>query len=354
MLTDLTVGWPARSTTAFIPDALSPAVMVTNDWACVQFTAATVAASAASMVTCAVPTGRAPGGRAGAEGVDEEHPAILPTSTASPAVVTNRFRIRPPRYVEHRQRGGELKKNVATQSPRRTRKSGDSGSFDAGVSGPCPPPSRKRLSTNGFGKSMIRCGSTYMEGRPTRKSFTSSLTPLSRRAPAGDHSKPAALPAASRVDSATMTVPGRASAVTRLATFTGLPNQSPARLTASPDATPIRRRGRSFSAAASMRFRTACSSGAASKLMSITASPIDLTNRTGDRATSWATSANRVATRSRSSGGIASPRLVKPARSAKHTVTVRPPGSVPAALSAAVTASDSNEAQFKTYQVVHH
>ena len=81
----------------------------------------------------------------------------------------------------------------------------------------------------------------YTEARPTRKSFTSSLTPLRRRAPAGDHSKPGALPAASRVESATMTVPGRASAVTRLATFTGLPNQSPARLTASPDATPIRR-----------------------------------------------------------------------------------------------------------------
>src|SRR6202007_2635409 len=92
---------------------------------------------------------------------------------------------------------------------------------------------------NGFGESMIRYGSTYTEARPTRKSFTSSLTPLRRRAPAGAHSNPAALPAASRVDSATMTVPGRASAVTRLATFTGLPNQSRARLTASPDATPI-------------------------------------------------------------------------------------------------------------------
>src|ERR1700756_5805072 len=129
MLTDLTVGLLARSTTAVIPDALSPAVMVTNDSACVQFTAPIVAASAASTVTCAVPKGGAAGGRAGAAGVDEEHPAILPTSTASPAVMTNRFCIRPPRYVEHRQHRRGLKKNVATRSPVRTRKSGDSGSF---------------------------------------------------------------------------------------------------------------------------------------------------------------------------------------------------------------------------------
>src|ERR1700756_3074529 len=128
MLTDLTVGLLARSTTAVIPDALSPAVMVTNDSACVQFTDPIVAASAASPVTCAVPTGGAPGGRAGAAGVDEEHPAILPTSTANPAMVTNRFCIRPPRYVEHRQRRRGLKTNVATRSPR-ARKSGDSVSF---------------------------------------------------------------------------------------------------------------------------------------------------------------------------------------------------------------------------------
>jgi hypothetical protein len=127
MLTDLTVGLLARSTTAVIPDALSPPVMVTNDSACVQFTDAIVAASAASTVTCAVPTGGAPGGRAGAAGVDEEHPEILPTSTASPAVVTNRFCIRPPRYVEHCQRGLGLKKNVATRSAGCTRKSDDSG-----------------------------------------------------------------------------------------------------------------------------------------------------------------------------------------------------------------------------------
>src|ERR1700732_3717449 len=117
MLTDLTVGLLPTSTTAVIPDALSPAVMVTNDSDCLQFTDPIVAASAASTVSCAVPTGGAPGGRAGAAGVDEEHPAILPISTASPVVVTNRFCIRPPRYVEHRQRRRGLKTNVATRSP---------------------------------------------------------------------------------------------------------------------------------------------------------------------------------------------------------------------------------------------
>src|ERR1700758_3006792 len=128
MLTDLTVGLLARSTTAVIPDALSPAGMVTNDSACVQFTAPIVAASEASTVTWAVPTGGAPGGRAGAAGVDEEHPAIPPTSTGSPARVTNRFCICPPRYVEHRQRRRGLTTNVATRSPC-ARKSDGSVSF---------------------------------------------------------------------------------------------------------------------------------------------------------------------------------------------------------------------------------
>lgn len=63
--------------------------------------------------------------------------------------------------------------------------------------------------------------------RWTLKSFTLPLTPLSRRAPIDDQVKSAALPTASRVESATATVPGRAAAVTRLATLTGLPNQSP-------------------------------------------------------------------------------------------------------------------------------
>jgi hypothetical protein len=54
----------------------------------------------------------------------------------------------------------------------------------------------------------------------------------------------------------TSTVPGSASAVTRAATFTGLPNQSPARLTASPAATPALSRGRPLAAAASMSSRT--------------------------------------------------------------------------------------------------
>ena len=42
----------------------------------------------------------------------------------------------------------------------------------------------------------------------TRKSFTSPLTPLRRRVPADDQSKPPAFATASRVDSATNTVPG--------------------------------------------------------------------------------------------------------------------------------------------------
>ena len=46
------------------------------------------------------------------------------------------------------------------------------------------------------------------------------------------------------VDSAMSTAPGCAAAVTRLATLTGLPNQSPALVTAQPVAIPNRRRGR--------------------------------------------------------------------------------------------------------------
>jgi hypothetical protein len=42
--------------------------------------------------------------------------------------------------------------------------------------------------------------------------------------------KPSAAPIASRAASATSTVPGRATPVTRLATLTGLPNQYPLRL----------------------------------------------------------------------------------------------------------------------------
>src|SRR3984957_1607787 len=83
--------------------------------------------------------------------------------------------------------------------------------------------------------------------RRARKSFTSPLKPLGWRAPAYDQLKPAPSPSSSRVDSAASTVPGRATAVTRLAKFTGLPNQSPARLTAEPDAMPARSRGKSLS-----------------------------------------------------------------------------------------------------------
>ncbi len=71
--------------------------------------------------------------------------------------------------------------------------------------------------------------------------------PLSRRAPANDQLNPASSPSSSRTDSAASTAPGRDTAVTRLAVFTGLPNQSPARLTAEPEAMPARSEGKSLS-----------------------------------------------------------------------------------------------------------
>ena len=64
------------------------------------------------------------------------------------------------------------------------------------------------------------------------------LMPLRCRAPANDHANRSSSPIASCVDSATRIAPGRAAPVTRLARLTGLPNQSPARLTARPVATP--------------------------------------------------------------------------------------------------------------------
>ena len=73
-----------------------------------------------------------------------------------------------------------------------------------------------------------------------RNSFTSPLIPLMCRAPAKDQVNSSASPMRSCADSATSTVPGRATAVTRLARFTGLPNQSPARRTALPAASPTR------------------------------------------------------------------------------------------------------------------
>ena len=83
-------------------------------------------------------------------------------------------------------------------------------------------------------------------------------------------------------ESATSTVPGRATPVTRLATLTGLPNQSPARLTAMPEATPARSRGKSSSVSTtSTSFSTVSSSGTGSGQTNITASPIVLMNRTG-------------------------------------------------------------------------
>ncbi len=138
-------------------------------------------------------------------------------------------------------------------------------------------------------------------------------------------------------------MPGRATPVTRLATLTGLPNQSPARLTAMPEATPARRRGKSLSVStASTSFTTTSSMGSGSGHTNITASPIVLMNRTGGTVTSRARTASRLARCPNSSADTASPIRVKPTRSAKATVIWRAPGSgLPAARSAALTASVS-------------
>ena len=148
---------------------------------------------------------------------------------------------------------------------------------------------------------------------------------------------------ASLTESATSTVPGRATPVTRLATLTGLPNQSPARLTAIPEATPARSRGKASSVSTiSTSLRTVSSNGAGSGQTNITASPIVLMNRTGGAVRSRARSASRPASCPNSSADTTSPSLVNPTRSAKATVTGRAPGSgLPAARSPALTASVS-------------
>jgi hypothetical protein len=74
--------------------------------------------------------------------------------------------------------------------------------------------------------------------RPAWNSFVWPRMPLSVVAPTKDHANLSPSPTASRADPATNTEPGMAISVTRLATLTGLPNQSRARLTAQPDATP--------------------------------------------------------------------------------------------------------------------
>ncbi len=71
--------------------------------------------------------------------------------------------------------------------------------------------------------------------------------------------------------SPTNTAPGRAAALTRLARFTGLPNQSPARETADPDATPILKEGRSFADALSIRSSIVVTSGVGRDETSMTA-----------------------------------------------------------------------------------
>ena len=72
---------------------------------------------------------------------------------------------------------------------------------------------------------------------------------------------------ASRAGSATNTESGRATPVTRLATFTGLPNQSPARVTAGPNEIPTRIWGKSwYFSAAETSSRVARSSATGSGL----------------------------------------------------------------------------------------
>ncbi len=146
-----------------------------------------------------------------------------------------------------------------------------------------------------------------------------SRMPLSRRSPAKDQRYgPSTLSRSSR---STSRLPGRATAVIRLARLTGRPNQSPARGSAWPSAAPARSWGKSSpsASAASIRRSAALSSGSGSGEASIAASPIVLTRRTGGSTTSPASASRRTARRPSSSGGTSSPRRVKPTRSAKHT-----------------------------------
>ncbi len=108
-----------------------------------------------------------------------------------------------------------------------------------------------------------------------------------------------------------------------------------------PVARPTRNRGKSSSVSVTATKASAASSNATgSVLTNITASPMVLISRTGPTATSRAASASRFASRSRSSGGTASPNRVNPTRSANATVTDRAPGSgKPSARSEALTAS---------------
>ncbi len=132
-------------------------------------------------------------------------------------------------------------------------------------------------------------------------------------------------------------------AVIRLATLTGLPNQSRARLTAQPDAMPIRSCGSvSSRPAASANSSIASISLTGFGQTNITASPIVLTSRTGGSTNSRARSTRRSTNRTRSSGGTPSPSPVKPTMSANATASRRAPGSaVPEALSLAFSSSPS-------------
>src|SRR5271166_3211713 len=113
-------------------------------------------------------------------------------------------------------------------------------------------------------------GNSPVESRRAPWSNTSPRIPFRRRASATDHSIPAGSPIALRADSVTRTVPAGAALVTRLARLTGLPYQSRARLTAGPNASPTRSRGKSSAAAASTRSITVTSSLNGSEQTSIT------------------------------------------------------------------------------------
>ena len=168
-------------------------------------------------------------------------------------------------------------------------------------------------------------------------SGTGPRIPRRRRSPANDHGTAPSID--SRSSRSTSRLPGRATAVIRLARFTGRPNQSPARGSAWPIAAPARSCGKSSpsASAASIRLSAAPSSGSGSGEASIAASPIVLTRRTGGSATSLASASRRTARRPSSSGATSSPSRVKPTRSAKHTLTSREPGNCPPLRSSALT-----------------
>ena len=106
--------------------------------------------------------------------------------------------------------------------------------------------------------------------------------------------------------------PGRAISVTRLATLTVAPNQSPPRVVAGPWATPTRTSGKrspSFATHSTSRCRLAMSGGTSGEA-NIAPSPIVLMRVAGRLTELTARSAKRPAIPPRSSAGSCSPRRV--------------------------------------------